>query len=291
MLCEATGGFYFAAEEAADGESLRRAGAALGEHLKTPAPLEFRDWHEVTDALLAVGRGRPAPVVIDEFPYLAKASPSLPSVLQNAFGPRRAEREQSRTRLLLCGSALSFMGGLLAGSAPLRGRASLELVVPTLDYRLAAEFWGIGDPVLALKTHAITGGTPAYRREFVRDDTPAGPEDFDGWVTRTVLNPASPLFREARYLLADEPDVRDPGLYHSVLAAIAEGNRTRSGIASYIGRKAGDLAHPLNVLQDCDLVVRERGRVHRQSRPAGRAGFRCGARRPGRAVRGLGLAA
>ena len=119
--------------------------------------------------------------------------------------------------MLLCGSALSFMGGLLAGSAPMRGRASLELIVPTLDYRLAAEFWDISDPLLALKVHAITGGTPAYRREFVRDDTPAGAADFDGWVLRTVLSPASPLFREARYLLADEPDLRDIGLYHSVL--------------------------------------------------------------------------
>ena len=72
-----------------------------------------------------------------------------------------------------------------------------------------------------------------------------------------MLNPASPLFREARYLLADEPDLRDIGLYHSVLAAIAEGNNTRGGIASYIGRKSGDLAHPLNVLQDCGLIVRE----------------------------------
>jgi hypothetical protein len=50
------------------------------------------------------------------------------------------------------------------------------------------------------------GGTPAYRREFARDDTPAGPGDFDAWVLRTVLSPTSPLFREARYLLADEPD-------------------------------------------------------------------------------------
>ena len=35
------GGFYFAAEEAADGESLRRIGTDLGAHLGTPAPLEF----------------------------------------------------------------------------------------------------------------------------------------------------------------------------------------------------------------------------------------------------------
>ena len=250
-------GFYFAAEEAADGESLRRVGAELGRYLGTPAALEFGDWREATDALLGLGSERPVAVVIDEFPYLASANPSLPSIVQNAFGPLRVERERSRTRLLLCGSALSFMGRLLGGSAPLRGRAGLELIVPTLDYRLAAEFWNVTDPALAVKVHAIVGGTPAYRREFARDDTPAGPGDFDGWIERTVLNPASPLFREARYLLADEPDLRDVGLYHSVLAAIAVGNNTRGGIASYIGRKSGDLAHPLNVLQDCGLVVRE----------------------------------
>ncbi len=256
-LCEATGGFYFAAEEATDAESLRRIGAALGAHLGLPAALRFGSWHEAVDALLALGNDHPVPVVIDEFPYLVRANPSLPSIIQNAIAPRRAERERSRSRLLLCGSAMSFMGRLLAGSAPLRGRAGLELVVPTLDYQLAARFWSVTDPVLAVKVHAIVGGTPAYRREFARDDAPADAGDFDAWVKRTVLNPASPLFREARYLLAAESELHDMGLYHSVLAAIAEGNTARGGIASYTGRKSGDLAHPLNVLADCGLVYRQ----------------------------------
>jgi hypothetical protein len=152
---------------------------------------------------------------------------------------------------------MSFMGTLLAGNAPLRGRAGLELVVPTLDYQLSAQFWNVTDPALAIKLHAIVGGTPAYRREFVRDDTPADAGDFDNWVKRTVLNPASPMFREARYLLAAESELHDMGLYHSVLAAIAGGNTTRGGIATFTGRKSGDLAHPLNVLTDCDLVRRQ----------------------------------
>lgn len=80
--------------------------------------------------------------------------------------------------------------------------------------------------------------------------------ETDSTLLRTVLSPASPLFREARYLLADEPDLHDVGLYHSVLAAIASGNTNRGGIASYLGRKSGDLAHPLTVLQDCGLVTR-----------------------------------
>ncbi|MGH3921460.1 MAG: ATP-binding protein, partial [Pseudonocardiaceae bacterium] len=163
----------------------------------------------------------------------------------------------SRTRLLLCGAAMSFMGGMLSGTAPLRGRAGLELRVAPLDYRLAAEFWNLDDPRLAVLVHAIVGGTPAYRREYVRDDAPSSMADFDSWVTRVVLNPASPLFREARYLLAEDPGMRDPALYHSVLAAVAEGNTTRGGIAGYIGRKATDLQHPLTVLEDAGLLTRD----------------------------------
>ena len=82
----------------------------------------------------------------------------------------------------------------------------------------------------------MVGGTPAYRRELLREDTPADLADFDAWVIRTVLNPQTPLFREARYLLAEETEIRDASLYHSVLAAVAEGNATSGGIASYIGR-------------------------------------------------------
>lgn len=256
-LCEAAGGFFFGADEATDSESLRRIGAALADRLAAPAPLLFDDWYPVFDALLTLGSERAVPVVIDEFPYLVRANPRLPSIVQNVLAPRREQRDNSRTRLLLCGSAMSFMGGLRAGSAPLRGRAGLELVVPTLDHQLAARFWDIDDPVTALKVNAIVGGTPAYRREFARDDTPTGPDDFDAWVTRTVLSPTSALFREGRYLLADEPDLRDTALYHSVLAAIAEGNSSRGGIASFLGRKSGDLAHPLAVLADCGLITRE----------------------------------
>ncbi|MFE3738783.1 ATP-binding protein [Streptomyces sp. NPDC059134] len=255
-LARAGGGFYFCAYEATEAESLRRFGEELATYTGSVAPLRFDRWEAAVDALLALGRERPLPVVIDEFPYLARHSPSLPSVLQVAYGPRRPERLESRTRLLLCGSSLAFMGGLLSGTSPLRGRASLELVVHPLDFRKAAEFWGIGDPRLAVLVHAVVGGTPAYRREFVRDDTPSGIEDFDAWICRTVLSPRSPLYREARYLLADESDLRDRAVYHSVLSAIAQGHCTSGRIASFLARPTGDITHPLTVLQDCGLVQR-----------------------------------
>jgi len=47
----------------------------------------------------------------------------------------------------------------------------------------------------------------------------------------------TPLFRETRYLLAEEPDLRDTALYLSVLAAVADGNDP-GGMAGYLERKA-----------------------------------------------------
>ena len=195
-------------------------------------------------------------MVIDEFPFLVKASPGLPSITQRELGPG-GSGSASRTRLLLCGSAMSVMGGLLSGSAPLRGRAGLELIVHPFGYRDAARFWDITDPKLAVLVHSVVGGTPAYRRELLREDTPADLADFDPWVIRTVLNPQTPLFREGRYLLAEETEIRDPSLYHPVLAAVAEGNNTSGGIASYIGRKSNEVAHPLRVLEDSRLLIKE----------------------------------
>ncbi|GAA4216006.1 AAA family ATPase [Microbispora amethystogenes] len=255
-LASSMGGIYFPALEVTEAVALRLFADELVRFTGAPVP-PFRDWIDAIPYLFGAVRDRPVPVVLDEFPYLVKASPELPSIIQRELGPG-GSGAGSMARVLLCGSAMSVMGGLLSGTAPLRGRAGLEMLVRPFDYRQAARFWGIGDPRLAVQVHAVVGGTPAYRNEFVRGDIPAGPADFDDWVIRSVLNAEVPLFREARYLLAEETEIRDPSLYHSVLAAVADGNTTSGGIAGYVGRKSNEIAHPLRVLEDSHLLVKER---------------------------------
>jgi len=233
-LATARGGIYFPALELTETVSLRLFADELIRFSGAPVP-PFRDWLDAIPYLFRLAEDHVVPVIIDEFPYLVRASPGLPSIIQRELGPG-GSGSASRVRLLLCGSAMSVMGGLLSGPAPLRGRAGLELAVHPFGYRDAARFREITDPKLAVLVHSVVGGTPAYRRELLREDTPADIADFDAWVIRTVLNPQTPLFREARYLLAEETEIRDPSLYHSVLAAVAEGNNTTGGIASYIGR-------------------------------------------------------
>ncbi|TWD80562.1 hypothetical protein FB561_1643 [Kribbella amoyensis] len=253
-LAEQAGGLYFGATQAVEAESLGLFAAAVGRHLDLPAPPRFDGWDDAIRYVFALPDSA-GPVVIDEFPYLSRMSPALPSILQREID--RAASSGRRTKLLLCGSALSVMGGLLSGTAPLRGRANLELVVKPFDHRLAAQYWQVDDPRLAVMLHSVVGGTPAYRR-FVNDDGPSSVRRFDDWILRTVLSPASPLFREARYLLEEETEIRDSALYHSVLAAVANGNGTRGGVAGYVGRKATDIGHHLSVLEDSGLLRRDR---------------------------------
>ena len=103
--CEEVGGFYFSAPEATETESLGLVGAALTSFLDPIGPFMPTTWEQVIDVLLRIGRERNVPVVLDEFPYLARASPSLPSAIQGAYAPRRKERARARSWQAAGGSA------------------------------------------------------------------------------------------------------------------------------------------------------------------------------------------
>ncbi|MPZ66032.1 MAG: ATP-binding protein [Pseudonocardiaceae bacterium] len=268
-LCEATGGFYYEALQAEPAESLRHLGAALARYQQRPGRLALDDWDEALEVLLGLSDDEPAPVVIDEFPYLVESAPDLPSRLQAMLGPRTRSRVASRARLVLCGSALAMMGRLLTADAPLRGRSSLLLTVDSFNFRTAAAFWGIEDPELAFRVYSVLGGTPAYAREFVDHDLPTSSVEFDDWVARAVLAPTSPLLHEGDSLLVAEPSIeaRNPAVYHSVLGSLVAG-RTRHGeIAAYLGHRNSDLGPVLSVLEEAGFVTRDDDVVRRR-RPA-----------------------
>ncbi|WP_377271133.1 ATP-binding protein [Peterkaempfera sp. SMS 1(5)a] len=256
------GGFYFAAQEGAESESLRRLADDLARHTGSTEPPRLTRWGEALDALFALGERQPLPVVLDGFPHLVRQCPALPSVLLNAYGRPHQPRERSRTRLLLCGSARSVMGRVFGSTSPLHGVAGLSLTVHPLDFRQAARLWGVTDPGLAVELHAVLGGSAAYRHDYVCDDTPSAPDDLDAWICRTVLNPRMPLFHEATHLLEEEPGLPDRAVCHSTLAAVASGAATRGEIAERLGLRLEDVTHALAQLQDCGLLTCEPNAFH-----------------------------
>jgi AAA+ ATPase superfamily predicted ATPase len=239
------GGWYWEAIEGTARQQLDAFASAFSDWTKLPARPHFEGWSE---ALQAVWQAGPPVMVLDELQHLVASAPELPSVLQT-----RVSREGG-PRLIVCGSALGPMRGLLRSDAPLRGRASLELIVGPFDYRIAARFWRAKDKIAAVQLHSLVGGTPAYL-DFAAGRTPTSVAAFDDWVCDVLLNPAGALFREGR-LLTDEPTLQDRSLYHGILAAVAGGRTRRGQIAAALGRPENTLAHPLNALVELALLER-----------------------------------
>jgi len=255
-LAAQTDGFYYQAVEEERSQALDSFGTALGQYLRVPGGrLALGDWDAAFAALADVPTtSRPRLVVLDEFPYLLAHSPELPSLLQRAID--RSRDGGAPLRLVVCGSALSVMASLLTGTQALRGRATLDVVMRMFDYRASAAFWGIDDPHTAFTVHAILGGTPGYR-DLLPARPPKRPSDLSRWVAEGPLNPSSALFREDAYLLTEERTLTDRALYHAVVASIANGKTTQSGIAAALGRDSHAIQHPLRALEEAGFVSRD----------------------------------
>ncbi|MCX4781571.1 AAA family ATPase [Streptomyces sp. NBC_01264] len=263
-VAQATGGFYFCGQEATEAESLRRLGEEYARYRQVAPPRHWRDWKEAVDDLLALGDSRPLPVIIDSFPDLVAASPALTSIVHGVLRRSEHSPKENRARLILGGATAPVMNRLFAPSSPLDAVSGLKLDIPPLDFRKAAQLWGFDDLELAFLVYAVVGGTPAYRHDYVGGDVPADRNDFDAWVCRTVLNPRTPLFREARHLVDEETGHQNPGACHSVLAALAAGCTTQGEIAAFLGQQLSDATRALSVLREHGLLLRE----HDGLRPA-----------------------
>ncbi|MES2209399.1 MAG: ATP-binding protein [Chloroflexota bacterium] len=253
-LARQLGGIYHQALEEEAVPALGHLGTTVASDADLNGHLTFSDWSEAIKALLdRAGPDRLA--IIDEFPYLLAQSPELASIIQKAFDDAR-HGQGSAFRLLLCGSAMSIMERMLSGQKALRGRAALDMPLLPFDFRQSAAYWEIKDPETAFLVHAVLGGTPGYR-DLLDGATPASPAAFLEWLAAGVLNPSHALFREADYLLTEDPAIADRALYQSVLATIAGGRSTRSAVAAALGRNESGLRHPLLVLERAGFIRRD----------------------------------
>ncbi|MFD3507527.1 ATP-binding protein [Nocardia sp. NPDC058666] len=260
--CREVGGLYsVCVQDEGDLASRRRFAADISGHLSTtPTSADPPDWETLLRSALEVAerttpRGRPPLVVIDEFPYAVAHAPELPSILQHLYD--RAQRGSGLTgRLILCGSALSVMHELLSGAKPLRGRVMLDLRMPPLDYREAAQLWGITDPQVAFRVHATVGGIPGYRPLIL--GTPRSVAEFDDWVITNLLAVDFGVFThsEVDYLLREDPRITSRAIYFDILSAIAAGAHTPTAIGGAIGRDANAVRYQLGVLESAGYISR-----------------------------------
>lgn len=255
-LAAACGGFYHQALEEERAPALARIAGAVSAFAGAPElpGARFDDWATAFRSLAERAGGRL--IVLDEFPYLVRTSPDLSSVIQAALDAAKKQRHPS-FRLIICGSALSVMTELLTGQKALRGRATLDMSVHAFDFRDARRFWGVDDIETAFLLNAVLGGPPGYRDLLSGVGAPSAPDDLADWLAEGVLNPSHALFREAEYLLAEDPALTERSLYQSMIAAVAQGAATRGRLADRIGRPTTALEHPLSQLERSGFLIRD----------------------------------
>ena len=102
-------------------------------------------------------------IVIDEFQYLAKSNPAVPSIFQRLWDELLRE---SSVMLVLCGSLLGMMyKSTLSYESPLYGRRSGELLMRPMGFYSSREFFKIRKFEKLLQIYSLTGGVPRYIEE------------------------------------------------------------------------------------------------------------------------------
>ncbi len=236
----------FQGDEQGERQQLELLAEEAGRVLLRAPALRFDDWDAALAFLGLQASEAPLAVVLDEFQSLCNAQPARGSIVQRHWD--RWQREGVPILLVLCGSALSFMEGLLAHGSPLYGRATARLLVEPLDYRFARRFAGTDDPERLLRRYAVLGGTPQYQAW-------AGRGGLRTIVRDRILTKGAPMYEEPLHLLREGEGIRDPGTYLAILRAVAGGASRHNEIAQQAGTTSANLSKKLERLEELGYVT------------------------------------
>ena len=240
---------FFAAPEATREEQLalfsRRlfeAGSPAGRYLS-----RFDTWHDALGEIASLPAEGRKLIFIDEFPYLVKSDPSLPSVLQNLWD---SVLKNENIMIVLCGSAMSYIEDeLLAEKNPLYGRATGVLKMEPMAYETAAEFFPSFSAEDQVFAYAILGGIPHYLVQF------SDRLSIEDNIKQHILTKGCALYSEVEFLLHQE--LRETAVYNSIIQAVALGAASLNEIASRAMMDAHKASVYLRNLIELGIIERE----------------------------------
>lgn len=211
------------------------------------AGLSFSSFQAALEYVFELAKTKRLVLVLDEYPYVARASKSLASTLQLLVD---RNKDSSKLFLILCGSSMSYMEDhVLAYKAPLYGRRTAQLKINPFDFFEACRCFAKFTDIDKAFAYGVVGGTPQYLMQM--DDSLSIEEN----IKNTYLNPASSIFEEPNNLLKQE--VREPAIYNAVITAIAMGCSKMNEISNKIDEDTSVCATYIKNLIMLGIVKKE----------------------------------
>ena len=240
--------YYVALEENAE-DNLKRFSDAISIFKNTDqgGKEKFANFEECFKEITRLAQEQRVILVIDEFPYLAKAYPTISSMLQSYIDH---EFKETNLFLILCGSSMSFMERQVLGyQSPLYGRRTLALKLEPFKLSEAHEMLPKLSKEDAFIINTVCGGVPQYL-SYMSDSMSVADN-----IKKNFLSKSGRLFDEPNNLLQQE--LRDPTNYNSIINAIASGASKHSKIAQSAHLQTGPLTTYLNNLIDLGIVEKK----------------------------------
>ena len=257
-------GVYYLGKQSPMDPQVREFLAEAARALDLPllADLRIEGWRHalvtVVEQWSASHPGRKLILALDEFQWIAAASPGLISELQHCWD--RNWKPAGNVVLLVCGSYTGFMErDVLGKTSPLFGRRNAQIHLRPFGYRDAAAFhprWSVADQARA---YFLVGGVPQYL--LCLDDT----RSIATNIREHLLDEFAPLFHEPTFLLREE--LREVAPYHAMLFAIASGARTVRAMADATGLPERNLHYYIQQLVGLGYIERSYPLYERRRNP------------------------
>lgn len=130
---------YFMGVESNEKQNLENFSQAIMEYASGIMPgTLFVSFQAAIEYVFKLCENERLVLVIDEYPYVAKASKSMASTLQMLIDKNK---DNSKMMLILCGSSMSYMeDNVLAYKAPLYGRRTAQMKILPFDFEDSCKY-------------------------------------------------------------------------------------------------------------------------------------------------------
>lgn len=241
QFCQDKDSYYYRGRACSDREQTYLFGAQLRED--DMAVSQYPSYDEIMQQL-TVRRSKKKVIVIDEFQHLMKNSTQC---MESFIRIMHNQWNNQPVLFILCSSSVGWVENNMV---PKLGSAAFEisgfLKVKELGFEELFSCFGEYTMQQCMETYALLGGVPGYWQLFDKK------QSFLDNVCRLFLTEKAPLLLEAQQQVSRE--LRETGVYHTLLAAIAAGNHKLNELHRHTGFSRAKISVYLKNLMELELV-------------------------------------